>query len=65
MALQDSQQTDLWTGKLVKAPSRLGTTINEGDLGMVIRDYNTALVLVQWKERCLIHAKKTLLMVQE
>ena len=63
--MQDSQQTDLWTGKLVKALSRLGSTINEGDLGIVIRDYNTALVLVQWKERCLIHAKKTVLMVQE
>ena len=63
--MQDSQQTDFWTGKLVKAPSRLGTTINEGDLGMVIRDYGTALVLVQWKERCLIHAKKTVRVVQE
>ena len=63
--MQDSQQSDIWTGKLVKGPSRMGSTINEGDLGIVIRDYNTALVLVQWKERCLIHAKKTVRVVQE
>ena len=63
--MQDSRQTDLWIGKLVKAPSRVGSTINKGDLGMVIRDYGTSLVLVQWKERCLIHAKKTVHVVQE